>query len=152
MPYTDKQIAAHQRMMSEGEPLAVELVSRKAGRTPGEVRLWRLSEADRGRRARGFLLRGLGLSVVAAICPPHVLWLVVGITVSVIGYFARGRQSERLLGGEARCPGCGAVQYLDPEPVEFPFLHFCTECGVRCSVERATAPERSGGADAAGPR
>lgn len=74
MPYTNKQVAAHQKMMQEGEALAVELVTRKAGRTPGEVRLWRLSEADRGRRARGFLLRGLGLSVVAAICPPHFLW------------------------------------------------------------------------------
>ncbi len=139
MPYSEKQLAAHREIMTQGEALPVVLVARQGKRSRGVVRLLRMSEEQRGSRARRFLLRGLGLSLVAAICPPHILWLTLGLVTSVVGYFWMGRQTERLLGGEADCPGCGARQLIPAEPVEFPFLHFCSACGLRCSVERAAS-------------
>ena len=122
--------------MTEGEALLVVLVTRHGKRSSGVLRLLRMSDAQRQARARKFLLRGLGLALVAAICPPHLVWLLGGLTVSIVGYFWLGRQTERLLGGEANCPSCGARQLIPAEPVEFPFLHFCSECSLRCSVER----------------
>lgn len=112
-------------------------MTRQGKRSTGEVRLLKMSEDQRGARARKFLLRGLALSFVAAICPPHFVWLGGGLLTSIVGFFWLGRQQERLLGGEANCPACREKQLIPAEPVEFPFLHFCSSCSARCSVERA---------------
>lgn len=139
MPYTDKQLAKHREAMALGEAIPVELVTRQGQRSSGELRLWRLTDADRSKRALKWLLTCGGIGVVAILCPPHFLWLIVALLVGIVGYVQRGREKERLLGGEAPCPKCGKPQLLDPASMELPLLHFCTECGVRCVVDRASA-------------
>ena len=144
VPYTPKQLARNEAILSQGEEIKVDLVTWEKKRAPGVVRLLRMDEVQRRKRAVKFLLTAMGLSVVALLCPPHGLWFLVANAIGVGGYLMRGKQKERLLGGRASCPECGALQLIDPEPAEFPFLHFCSECRTRCEVVRAQSSSAAG--------
>lgn len=134
MPYTEKQVRDNEAALTRGEPIAIELVTHEQQRTAGTLRLLRLSEEERGARARKFMFICWALALPAGVAPPHLLWPLVVFTTGVIGYFLRMRARALILGGKATCPKCGAAQYIEPQEAEFPFSHFCTECRKRSVV------------------
>jgi hypothetical protein len=136
MPYTSKDLAKNEATMRLGEALPVDLVTWEKKRSPGEVRLLRMRDEERRARAWKFLFACTGMSLLAVVFPPHFIWPVLGVSIGFGGFFVRRRQTDRLLGGRAQCPECGALQLIAPEPAEFPFTHFCSECRKRCLVER----------------
>lgn len=137
MPYSAAQTAEHEKIMTQGEPVAVELTARRDRRATGEVRLYRLSDAERSKRSLGAMLKFFAIAVLAVLVPPHGAWTLLCVLIGIGSYVKLSREAARLLGGEATCPSCGKTQYLGAEPVEFPFMHFCSECKTRSIVNRA---------------
>lgn len=146
MPYTEKQVRMHEAALGRGEPIAIELRTHEQERAAGTLRLLRLTDEERGRRARRFLFICWAIALPCGIAPPHLLWVLALFTTGVIGYFVRRRAKELILGGKVACPKCGAAQYIEPQAAEFPFAHFCTECRKR-SVVSLIAAEPAPAAD-----
>jgi len=140
MPYEEDQLRKHREAISRGDQVAVTLETHEGQRTPGFIKLLRLSPVERGARARRWLLACLALAPVTAVCPPHIPWPIVTITVGVVGSYLRRGRSELVAGGEARCPKCGAFQILDAGNAEFPMAHFCTECKERSLIRPDRTP------------
>ena len=137
MPYSDEQLRKHDELMARGEALPLVVSAYGDKHAEGSLRVLHLSPEERSARARKFLLSCIGLGCVSVVCPPHLLWPVVLFSVGGFGYFSRLKRGEVILGGEARCAHCGAVQLIDGANFDFPFPLFCTECQKRSSVARA---------------
>jgi hypothetical protein len=134
MPYDERQLQKHREALAHGDKVDVTLLTHEKQSATGFIRIERLDAAARGRRARRWLITCLIIAPVAAVCPPHFPWLLLTITVGIIGYVIRGKRRELVTGGEARCPKCEAFQLLEGGNAEFPMAHFCSECGERSLV------------------
>jgi hypothetical protein len=135
MPYSPEILAKHKELMTRGDDIPVTLVTHYGDRSEGHLRHQRLSEDEAGGRARKWLLVCLVIAPIVFVFPPHFPWPLVAIATGIVGYFARRGQSEMILGGEAKCPKCGAFQILDGGNVEWPMAHFCSECKERSLLE-----------------
>lgn len=135
MPYDPKILAEHEELMTRGDDIPVTLVTHYGQRAEGHVRRLRLGEHEAGASARKWLLVCLLVAPITFALPPHFPWPLVAITTGIVGYFARRGRTEVILGGEASCPKCGAFQILDGGNVEFPMVHFCSECRERSLLE-----------------
>ena len=134
MPYDARVLEKHRETMKRGDDVPVTLVNYEEQKSDGFVRILRLSSAERNKRASKWLIGCLVLAPVTVIAPPHFLWVVVTVTVGIVGSWLRRGRSELVLGGEGKCPKCGAFQILDGGNAEFPMAHFCTECRERSLV------------------
>jgi hypothetical protein len=124
--------------LSRGERVPVSLETHDEQRATGFVQLLRLTEEERGRRARRWLLTCLAIAPVTIVCPPHFPWPIVTVTIGLVGRALRRRRAELVLGGEATCPKCGAAQLLERGNAEFPMAHFCTACRERSLIRPTT--------------
>jgi hypothetical protein len=139
MPYDQAVLAKHRESMKRGDEVPVALVTFEEQRAEGVLRVQRLSPHERGARARKWLLVCLALAPLTAVCPPHFPWPIITILVGVIGAYLRRGRSELVLGGEGKCPKCGAFQILESGNAEFPMAHFCSECHERSLVTPTNA-------------
>lgn len=135
MPYDPEILAKHKEQMTRGDDISVTLVTHYGQRSVGHLRRVRLSEEESSGAARKWLVIWLAIAPFVFVFPPHFPWPLVAITTGVVGYFARRGRSEVILCGEADCPKCGAFQILEGGNVEFPMVHFCTECKERSLLE-----------------
>ncbi|MFT3769495.1 MAG: hypothetical protein QM820_29000 [Minicystis sp.] len=139
MPYTPETLAKHKELMTRGDDIPVTLVTHYGQRAEGHLRRLRLSEEEVGSRARKWLIICLVLAPFTFAFPPHFPWPLIAIATGLVGYYARRRAHELILGGEAHCPKCEAFQILDGGNVEFPMAHFCTECRERSLMEPSSS-------------
>lgn len=134
MPYSEKQLTKHKKILLDGVEIKVELIAHETKPTKGFVKLKEFSESEKSSRAFKFLFGFVGAAFVAVILPPHIIWFVSLILVGVVGYFAKKNQKAAILGGEGACSNCNAFQILEKSPAEFPMVHYCSECNRRNDV------------------
>lgn len=137
MPYPPEQLEKHKAAMTRGDEVPVTLRMHEGRTSEGFIRIQRLSPEERGKRARKWLITFLVLAPVSVVCPPHFPWPILFTLIAIGGYLLRRGRHELVLGGEAKCPKCGAFQLLEGGNAEFPMAHFCTECGERSLVAPA---------------
>jgi hypothetical protein len=139
MPYDERRLNTHRDAMTRGDAVVVTLTTHDETKAPGTIRTQTLDADARRRRARKWLLTCLLLAPVSMVCPPHLPWPILVVTIGVVGAWLRQRRSELVLGGEGTCPKCKAFQILEAGNAEFPMAHFCSECGERSLVRPAHA-------------
>lgn len=144
MPYDPATLDKHKEQMTRGDDVPVTLVTHYGQRSEGHLRHLHLTEDEAGASARKWLVIFLVLAPFTFAFPPHFPWPIIMTITAIVGYFARRGRTELILCGEAKCPKCDAFQILDGGNVEYPMVHFCTECKERSLIEpTSTASAKS---------
>src|SRR5262249_53217701 len=128
MPYEESVLQKHREVMTRGDEVAVSFTAHEGEKSPGTVRLLRLTSEERSKRGRRRLFTCVAIAPLAFVCPPHIPWPIVTVLVGIVGMRLRRGRAELVAGGEGKCPSCGAFQILEAGNAEWPIGHYCTEC------------------------
>jgi hypothetical protein len=129
----------HAEMMASGTPQAVAVVSPLTGsRVAGQVRMRHWDKKDRTRRALKFWGACWALALVSVIFPLVHFVLVPGFLLAgpLVAWIV-STQASQVLGGEAKCPDCGASLPISPAADKWPLDDLCAQCHHRLKIEKA---------------
>src|SRR5689334_19748665 len=105
-------------------------VSSSAGKeTPGEVRVQHWTHQERMKRAIKVFFLCWGLAAVAVLIPLLHFILVPSLVIAgPISAYMTLQQESVVLGGESRCPECGADLVIVRAPEKWPLSDLCAKC------------------------
>lgn len=128
--------------MSRGRMVEIELIIHSGERCPGTIRVQDISERDANSAGLKFMFGCFGACFIMVLVPPHVPWVLILVTVGVLGFYFKSKERTVKLGGEGICPKCSAMQILDSGTSEIPFVHYCEFCRSRMDAyEKGKIPE-----------
>jgi hypothetical protein len=126
-------------MMAKGKACPVTVHSDSGKTSPGEMRLQEWDKKERTRRAARFWLYSWALALVSVIIPlAHFVLVPLFLIAGPVGAWVVSTQASQLLGGESKCPDCGAFLPLAPAAADrWPITDLCSGCQHRVRIEKA---------------
>ena len=82
-----------------------------------------------------------GGALGAAVIPPHIPWLTIGLLGGPIAAWLASRERATLLEQKVACPDCGALAPLERQPANWPLGARCEPCRRVFWIERLQSPQ-----------
>jgi len=131
--------------MAESEKGIVQRPVKLAGpsgkEVAGTLRMHVWSDDERTSRVWKRLLTWWGCAIGAAVCPPHIPWLTIGLVGGPIAAWLVSRQGATIQEQDVACPDCGTLSHVDARNETWPLGARCEPCRTVFWISQAT-PEQ----------
>lgn len=127
----------HLKMMATGTGYSVTVQSDTGKTSSGQVRIMEYDKKARMRRAVKFWLSCWGLSLLLIPIPLiHFTVVPALLIIGPVGAWVISTQGSQVLGGESKCPDCGAFLPLTASPDNWPLKDLCAQCQRRMKIHK----------------